>query len=90
MALDLPHICKAGNLDWPLDWTYHTVAALLENMAPLSHTEKAALADLVASYARDVARVDGREAPASIPAALDALAEYARDHAQGYAQTLAG
>lgn len=87
--LNMPHICKTGNRNAPLDWTYHEVASLLEDIAPMTSTEKDALRMFVSRYADKVARQDERETPESIADTLDAMADFMHGYAEHFRQVLA-
>lgn len=87
--LDMPHICKTGNEERPLDWTYHGIAGLIDAMAPMSETEKEALRMFAKRYAEKVARQDGREVPKGIADTLDAMADFMHGYAEHFRQVFA-
>ena len=87
--LNMPHICKTGNKNAPLDWTYHGMAQLIDAMAPMSRTEKEALRMFAERYADKVARQDERETTESIADTLDAMADFMHGYAEHFRQAFA-
>jgi len=87
--LDMPFACKADRKPQPHDWTYHMIASLLEDMAPMTRTEKDALRMFVSRYAEKVARQDGREKPEGIADTLDAMADFMHGYAEHFRQAFA-
>lgn len=87
--LDFPHTCKADRKPQPHDWTYHSVALLLEDMAPMTRTEKDALRMLVSKYADEVARKDGRAINEGIAETLEAFGDFAHEYARHFRKTFA-
>lgn len=86
---NMPFVCKADRKPQPHDWTYHAIAGLLEDMAPMTSTEKDALRMFVGKYADKVARQDERETPESIADTLDAMADFMHGYAEHFRQVFA-
>ena len=82
MALDTFNICKAGDMDRPVSWTYYDIACLIEDMATLSAAEKSGLRMFVRSYAREIASRDGRKAARGMFDAVEEMADYMHDYAR--------
>ena len=84
-----PFVCKADRKPQPHDWTYHAIAGLLEDMAPMTRAEKDALRMFVGEYADKVARKDGRETDVFIADILDAMADFMHGYAEQFRRTWA-